>query len=137
MSRSSVDWQASAGQGACEWLPFVQKQLDAVASLRAGWDSHGGPSPDARLVATGRNLVECLARVAGLPQPHVNPTRCGGVQFEWEAGPRYFELEVVAERAAEYLYSDGAAHLEETGTVFEGESLEQVLEYIRRVGAVS
>jgi hypothetical protein len=123
-----------SSEARCDWLPFVWKQLEAIESLPGGWDSYGAPSPDANLVASARRFVDCLSQVADLPQPHVNPTRNGGVQFEWEAGERYFELEIVAENAAEYLYCDYVARAEETGNVFEGESLDEVLAYIRRVG---
>jgi hypothetical protein len=117
------------------WLPFVRKQLEAIAALPEGWDSYGGASPDPRLVWAAQSLIECLAQAPGLPQPHVNPTPSGGVQFEWEVGDRYFEVEVVAERAATYLYCDDAAGVEETGNIFELESLEPVLDFVRRVRA--
>jgi len=129
------DWPITAGETQCDWIPFVEKQLNAIASLPDGWDSHGAPRPDARLVESARGLIRCLAEVDDLPQPHVNPTPAGGVQFEWEAGQRYFEIEIVGERAAEYLYCDDAAHVEETGNLFEGELLEQVIAYIRNVGS--
>jgi len=131
---AAEDLPPSAGERECPWLPLVRSQMQAIASLPQGWDSYGAPRPDARLVSAAQGLVECLAQVADLPQPHVNPTRSGGVQFEWEAHGRYFELEIVAERAAEYLYCDEVARVEEAGNVFEGESLEQVLAYLRRVG---
>jgi hypothetical protein len=120
----------------CSWLPDVWKQLQAMASLPDGWDSYGAPSPDTNKLEAAWGLLVCLCDNADLPKPYVNPTRNGGVQFEWEAGERYFELEVVAERAATYLYCDNAAHVEETGNVFEEESLEPVLAYIRSVGAL-
>jgi hypothetical protein len=119
-----------------DWLPGVRLQLDAIEILPRGWDSYGSPSPDARIVEAGWALLLCLCEAGGLAKPHVNPTRSGGVQFEWEVGDRYFELEVVAERAATYLYCDDAAGVEESGEVFEEESLEAVLDYIRRVAAV-
>jgi len=117
------------------WLPFVRKQLEAIAALPEGWDSYGGASPDPRLVWGAQSLIECLAQAPGLPQPHVNPTPSGGVQFEWEVGDRYFEVEIVAGRAATYLYCDDAAGVEETGNIFELESLEPVLAFVRMVGA--
>jgi hypothetical protein len=125
---------AGLGKAGCPWLPFVQEQLNAIASLPADWDSYGAAGSDRRLVASAIGLIECLAQAADLPQPHVNPTRNGGVQFEWEAKDRYFELEVVGERAAEYFYCDRAARVEETGNLFEAESLETVLNYIRKLG---
>jgi len=132
---ATEDWPVSAGESQWPWLPFVRKQLQAIASLPEGWDSYGAPSPDARLVASAQGLIECLAQVADLPQPHVNPTRNGGVQFEWEAGDRYFELEVVAERAATYYWRDHSKAEQKEGTVFEGDPLDTVLDYVWRVGA--
>ena len=122
------------GERQCPWLSFVRKQLQAIKSLPDGWDSYGAPRPDARLVAAARGLIECVAQAADLPQPHVNPTRSGGVQFEWESAGRYFEIEVTRQCAAEYLYCDDAAHVEETGNLFAEEPLEEVLAFIRRVG---
>ena len=136
-----VDYTATENRSASfhvvsSWLADVEKQLKAIISLPNGWDSYGAPSPDVSLLKGAWNLIQCLSEVPGVPKPHVNPTRNGGVQFEWEAGDRYFELEVVAERAATYLYCDDAAGVEETGNVFEQESLESVLGYIRRVGTL-
>ncbi len=117
----------------CEWLPFVKEQLAAIAVLPEGWDSYGAASPDPRLVDAGRGLIDRLAQDGDLPQPHVNPTRNGGVQFEWEASDRYFELEVVDERTAEYLFCDEAGRVQETGSVNVEESLVDVVDYIRAV----
>jgi hypothetical protein len=119
-----------------EWLGQVENQLRAIINLPQGWDSYGAPSPDARLVEAGWVLLLCLARAGGLPKPDVNPTPSGGVQFEWESGARYLELEVIAERAAVYLYRDDAAGVEEAGEVFEQESLEPVVKHIHSVAAV-
>ena len=136
ISRRLIDSPIAAGETQCDWLPFIEKQLDAVAALPDGWDSYGAPCPDVHLIESGRGLIRCLAQVNDLPRPHVNPTPAGGVQFEWEAGGRYFEIEIVGERAAEYLYCDDAAGTEETGNLFEEESLEQVLAYIYSVGTL-
>ena len=94
-----------------DWLPLVEKQLDAIALLPAGWDSNGAPSPDIHLVESARSLIKCLAQLGAVSKPHVNPTPSGGVQFEWEIDDRYFELEVVAEHAAAYFCRDGAARV--------------------------
>ena len=117
------------------WLADVLEQLNVIASLPDGWDSHGAPTPDIYMVEAAGGLIACLANDPDLPKPYVNPTRNGGVQFEWEAGSRYFELDVVAERAATYLYCDDAKHVEETGKVFEDDFLSLVFSYIYRVGS--
>lgn len=129
-----LDWPIAAGETQCDWLPFVEKQLDAIASLPEGWDSYGAAAPNPTWINGARNLVECLSQAPGVPKPFVNPTRNGGVQFEWEAGERYFELEVVAERAATYYWRDHSKAEQQEGTIFEGDSLDTVVEYVRRVG---
>jgi hypothetical protein len=70
-----------------------------------------------------------------LPKPHINPTRDGGVQFDWEEGPRYFEIEVQGAGEASYLWRDDAAAVEEEGTISEGKPLDAVLQFVQRVGA--
>jgi hypothetical protein len=117
-----------------EWFPFVETQLQAIAVLPLGWDSYGSPSPDRRFVLAALDLIACLARVDGVPQPHVNPTRAGGVQFEWENGDRYFELELVDEDTATYYWRDYSKANQEEGKVSRGDCLDTVLEYVRRVG---
>ena len=56
------------------------------------------------------------------------------MQFEWESGDRYFELEIADERTAEYLYCDDVARVEETGVVNPKDSLDGVIGYIRSAG---
>ena len=116
------------------WLSDALEQLQAIATLPDGWDSYGAPAPDTDKVESAWSLLFCLCVNTDLPQPFVNPTRNGGVQFEWEAGSRYFELELVDEGAAAYLYCDTAAQVEETGSIFQdGDLLEPVRERIRKV----
>ena len=107
-------------------------QLQAIKTLPDGWDSYGASSPDVRKVDAAWGLLLCLSKDESLPRPYVNPTRNGGVQFEWESGGRYFELEVVAERAATYLYRDDDTSVEQSGDVFEDESLDLVVGFIHR-----
>ena len=120
----------------CDWWEDAVKQLQAIRALPTGWDSYGAPPPDSRILHSAMCLLAALSQVEGLAKPHINPTRNGGAQFEWEAGDRYFELEVLAERAATYLYCDDAAGVEEAGEVFEQESLDVVVAYIQSVAAV-
>ena len=130
MEKSSL---ISTSEPSCNWLPSVQKQFQAIASLPENWDSYGASRPRESILNGAWNLIASISQMPGVPKPHVNPTRNGGVQFEWEAGERYFELEIVAEDAAEYLYCDDIVQVEETGNVSE-DTLEQVLTYIFSVG---
>lgn len=118
------------------WLPDVLTQLQVIGDLPDGWDSYDAPSPDINKLNAALGLLLCLSEDANVPKPYVNPTPIGSVQFEWEDGERYFELEIVAERAATYLYCDKGSHVEETGDLFEDESLESILTYIRKVASL-
>ena len=117
------------------WFPEAWRQLEAIAGLPDGWDSHGAPAPDREKVAAAARLLVCLGEGADLPKPHINPTRSGGVQFEWEIGDRYFELEVMSQDEAAYLFCDDAAHVEETGSLFGNQSLDAVLDYLQKTVA--
>lgn len=113
----------------CDWLEDAGRQLRAIAKLADDWDGHGAPSPNANWLKAAWGLLVSLCSVAGLPKPHVNPTPRGGVQFEWENGPRYLEVELVAERAAVYLYRDDARGIEDSGEVFVDDSLDHLVKY--------
>jgi hypothetical protein len=119
----------------CHWLEQAARQFRAIANLPHGWDSYGSPPPDADKLEAGWRLLLRLCQAGDLPKPHINPTRDGGVQFDWEEGPRYFEIEVKGPAEATYLWCDEAAGAEETGTISEGEPLDAVVAFVRRVGA--
>jgi hypothetical protein len=131
------DCPSSSTVTAPDWLSEISKQFQAIADLPDGWDSYGAPSPDIHKLDAAWGLLVCLCRDVNLPKPYVNPTRNGGVQFEWEVGGRYFEIEIVGERVATYLYCDDNAHVEKTGNIFEEESLGTVLTYIHQVKSPS
>lgn len=115
------------------WFPKAKEQLAAIAALPQGWDSNGAAPPIPTVVFGAESLLLSLCHDPALPQPHIHPTRSGGVQFEWENGTRYFEIEVQGERAATYFYSDDDTGEETSGTVFEDESLVVPMFFIHRV----
>jgi len=119
----------------CEWLDDVAQQFETIANLPEGWDTYGAPRPDIRILNSGWWLLLSLCRACAVPRPHVNPTRTGGIQFEWEDEARYFEIEIIDETAAGYFYRDDDMALEEEGELSVGGRLGDVLEYIRRFGA--
>lgn len=116
-----------------DWMEDVAKQFRAIASLPPGWDSYGSPPPDVRKLDSAWALLTCMRKVSDFPKPHVNPTPDGGVQFDWEEGQRYFEIFLVGERAATYLFRDDNAGVEETGEVFDDDPLNRLVGYVRRV----
>jgi hypothetical protein len=127
---------ASTSQNAlrrASWWPQAFEEILSLARYPAGWDSHGAASPVPKLLAAGADLLSGIATATWVPKPRIVATRSGGIQFEWESGSRYFEIDVVAERAAEFLFQDVAGGTERVGVLFEEESLEPVLRFIREV----
>ena len=61
----------------------------------------------------------------------------GGVQFHWESGQRYFEIELVDPRSAHYYFVDPATETEAEGDLHVGDSLEEVLHYAGAASAQS
>lgn len=119
------------------WLKKAAQQIQAMASLPDGWDGDGALRPDVHRLQSALSLLGDLAVFKGLPKPHINPSRNGGVQLEWEKDARYFEIELVGERAATYLFRDEDEKVEEVGELFEGEAINHIADYIQRVEKLS
>jgi hypothetical protein len=108
-----------------EWLDEASYQLSAIASLGPGWDSYGAAPPSQNILEGAWTL---LCSLAGLvPKPHIYPARSGGVQLEWELGPKYLEIELTSEREATFFYSDPSSRFETSGQLRQDESLDEVL----------
>jgi hypothetical protein len=119
------------------WLPQAIRQLNAIEGLPDGWDSHGGARPDQNIVRSAHALIVGLANAdRSLLKPHVNPTPSGGVQFHWESGSRYFEIELIDPQTAVFYFADPDQRKEVEGELHVGDPLEAVLEYARTAGCV-
>lgn len=116
-----------------DWLESAREQVSAMADLETGWDSQGADPPETAVLTGADNLLTSLRNSGYVPKPYVYPTRSGGVQLEWERGSRYFEIELVAPDEARFFYSDTEARFESSGTIHEGDSLEEVVVLIRQV----
>ncbi len=116
------------------WLEEAARQFRAIANLPQGWDSYASPPPEVGKLEMGWRLLVCLCQARDLPKPHINPTPSGGVQLDWEEEHLYFEVEVVSESAATYLWVNDVAGVEETGTISEGDPLDAIIQFVRRVG---
>jgi len=121
------------GAGHAAWLDDAKLEFEAIEQLSEGWDCDGALPPNPAVINGGISLLESLAEMPMIPKPFINPTRNGGVQFEWEVGPRYFEIDVVSPGAAAYFFQDKTAQIEAEGQVFVEESLEDVVRFIWRV----
>jgi hypothetical protein len=97
------------------WLIEVLDEIEQLAQLPAGWDSHGAASLNIEKISLAKMAIESLAdRLRDLPRPRVvTASRSGGIQFEWGAHcGKYFELETVSPSDVEFLYIDPANGLE-------------------------
>lgn len=127
--------ESISGTASCDWIEQAAQQFRAIADLPQGWDSYGSPPPDVKKLEAGWRLLLDLCRAGNLPKPQINPTRNGGVQFDWEEGPRYFEIDVEGRGEATYFWRDDVAAVEEEGAISEGEPLDAVVQFVRRAGA--
>lgn len=118
-----------------EWVAHTRAQLEAIRGLEAGWDSHGAPPPERLVVDAAESLLGRLVGRGVTSRPHVNPTPSGGVQFEWESGSRYFEVELTSDRSLSWFYQDEELGLEENGTLELDEHEDCLVEYIRKVAS--
>jgi Arc/MetJ-type ribon-helix-helix transcriptional regulator len=116
-----------------DWFEHALEQFQAIAGLPAGWDSNNAAAPDPKLVQVAAALLYRLAKSRRVSKPHINPTRRGGIQFEWEAGSRSLEVEVVSEDCAAYFFQDDVARIEEEGQLSPDEPLDVVAGYVQRV----
>ena len=116
-----------------DWFEHALEQFRAIVGLPPGWDSNNADPPDPKLVQVAAVLLYRLAKSRRVAQPHINPTRRGGIQFEWEAGSRSLELEVVSEDCAAYFYQDADAGIEEEGQLSPDGPLDVVAGYVQRL----
>ena len=119
--------------GRCNWLQDAARQFQAIRHLPEGWDGDGAALPDNVALETAWSLLVSLCTAADLPKPHVNPTRAGGVQFEWDGGDRYFEIEIDTHRVINYFFRDDQRRNEESGDIAIGQPLDRLIAYIQRV----
>jgi hypothetical protein len=117
MDRSTQ--QVTSEQGCTDWL------ADALAFL---------PTLGLRssMVKAATDFLARLCETPSIPRPYIYPTPSGGVQFEWESDEQYFEMELVSDRVAVYLYRDDAAGVEEEGDVCRADMVARTAKYLKR-----
>lgn len=119
--------------GNAAWAEEARRQLDAILRLPHGWDSNGADPPDPKRIEAAKSLLERLCVEKDMPRPQIAPTRTGGVQFEWDANGRYFEMDLTDENEASFFFQDSAAGVEDTGVVSIQDGEDKLLAYVRRV----
>jgi len=110
------------------------RQFRAIERLPHGWDSQGGEPPDGETVRNGARLLSVLATAdPDLSKPSIHPTPSGGIQFHWESGPRYFEIEMLDPLHAQFYYVDSDKQEEIEGKISAGKVVREILELVRAV----
>lgn len=116
------------------WLTTVSCQLRAIQGLSQNWDSSGGAPPKPQTLMAAQSLLQLIAaNTSDVDKPHISPTPVGGVQFDWQSGNRYLEVEVTDPNSAHYYFEDRDACNEAEGTILLGESINPIVSLLRRV----
>jgi hypothetical protein len=80
--------------------------LEALENLPPNWDSYGSIPPTPQALRGAEGLLRLLT-VEAFPSPQVVPVPGGGVQLEWQVGPRGLEVEIRPDGSIEYLKVEG------------------------------
>ena len=83
----------------------LNKQLDAIAKLEKDWDGDDADKPTDKSIQRVREFIKKLTHCT--IKPHINPTRSGGVQFEWEIDDGYFEIEFLDDEPPQTFWELG------------------------------
>lgn len=114
------------------WLGEAIRQLDAIENLPDGWDSHEASRPDSALIRRGAALMASFLEAdKRLPKPRIDPTPSGGIQFCWECGQQYLEVEILDRDRAQFYFVDGNTHSEATAEFAASAPPASVLDYAR------
>lgn len=115
------------------WIERVAMQFDAISALPDDWDSYGARAADDETLKSASQLLEILiSSTPALTPPHINPTRDGGIQFEWETGCRYLEIEILGPYEAHYYFEDKSDGTCGEGRISEGFVPMLLFKYIER-----
>jgi len=96
-----------------EKLDRVNSQLQAIASLNNTTFEYS--VPDTNIIKLAEEFIMNI--IDFVPAPHINPTPSGGIQFEWESGPLYLEVEIEENGSIVYFWCDKNAKIEDTGSI--------------------
>lgn len=103
---------------AADWFVDALFELSRISKLPVNWDTFGSPPLTDGARAEAIRVLTCLGR-QHLPLPDVAAVSGGGVQFEWNIGPRALELEVLPDGSIEFLRAYEDDRMSE-GTILPG-----------------
>jgi hypothetical protein len=107
----------------------INQELNRLAALPENWDCEGAPKIDPAIIQAAREFVDRLpTNIAKVPA--VVPIADGNLQFEWNAGSRSLELEIVDARKIHYLKWFPEDEIEEE-SFFPIDDIDQAVSLIR------
>lgn len=83
------------------------ERLRELSSLPENWDGYGSPPLTQFAKLSTMGLLAAMRSYA-IPSMRLDPVSGGGLQFEWEIGPRGLEVEVLPDGSVGYLIVEGA-----------------------------
>ena len=123
-------WEHGAVTG---WAGRVVEQLRRIAALEANWDGEGALPVSPAAIQRAVQLVAILILLAVRWSPHVNPTRSGGIQFEWETDRGYLEVEIERDGAVTAFLVDGTTGAEREVQLSDLRPVQALLDLLREV----
>ncbi len=109
------------GEAAARWVPWAERQIMPLADFRENWDGYNGAAPNEESMWNAIVFLACLKNAyCGIPEPHINPTRDGGISLEWETHDKYLEIEFDSTSTFEYLFKNLTDKFRRAGKVSVG-----------------
>jgi len=133
---TKVLWQSQVNALNVVFLP-LEKQLDKLCQLQAGWDGYEAPKPSEKAVSEAREVLERMQEA--LVTPHwIAASADGGVAFSFAAlGNKRAQIEILnsGEKFAHLYDLNGNSHTEDWPRDLDerpfGDLLEPILTYVR------
>jgi hypothetical protein len=94
------------------WQLAALEKLSSLNGLRANWDSYGSPPISDDVLGIAKKLVG--ESQSDAPTPRVVAVSGGGVQVEWENGPKVLNFLVRSDHSIEILVDNDAGEPFET-----------------------
>lgn len=87
------------------------RRISALTQLPENWDSYGSPCVQRQAI---QRAIEVIAagQAEFTPVPRIVPVAGGGLQIEWDMGPRELEIEVLPDGSIEVLMVEGEMMIE-------------------------
>jgi hypothetical protein len=89
----------------------VKEQLDKISLLKNNWDGHNTPAIPIQIISLCKDMVDKFNHT-----PEIYPTYRGTIQFEFDNGDNYLELEIFKDHYESLIDCNGNEK-EESGEI--------------------